>query len=228
MANGGVQYTVNFLNKSTNPGSACVYQEDPNLGVENVMSLAWFSMYAFPTTSILFQWTIDYSFVWGQTGQLVPGVQFNAAQTWSADLSNTNQVTLDYLSNAYTFENQTKGPAPGSLTVSETAAVPLKQASVGIGMSGAGTFVVQAQPNLSLKFTPHPRYWITFGTFRQGQVLDITQITGAQEIDFPPGVYSMAAILNADNSWTIQPTSVMNDRLVDARRRNAGALWGAQ
>lgn len=70
-------------------------------------------------------------------------------------------------------------------------------------MSGKGTFVTQAQPNLHLVFTPHPRYWIAAGTFTEGEVLDQETITNAAEVAFPANVYAMQAVLAADNTWTV-------------------------
>jgi len=232
----GVTYSLIFQNQSTNQGSGCVYQEDPNLALPNVLSLAWFSKVAAPNTNITFQWTIDYSFVWAETGLLIPGVMFMAGQTVPADLSTTNSITLSYIGSAYQFANQTAGANAGSLYIREDNTVPLKMASVGIGMSGSGTFAVQAQPNYNLIFTPHPKYYITFGNFAKGQVMDTTSVTNKAEIAFPPGVTSMTAILGADNSWKVSPTSAVNARYVSARqggqveqtaRKSEKALWGA-
>lgn len=223
----GVTYTLIFQNNSTNRGSVCVYQEDPNIGNPNVQSLAWFAKRAAPTTRSIFTWSVDYSFIWAETGELIPGVLFAASQTWQADLTSTNQVTFSHAGEMYTFQNQQRGPQAGSLYIREDATVPLKQASVGIGMSGAGTFAVQAQPNFNLIFTPHPKYYITFGEFTPGEVLDITQITDKAEIRFPAGVTSMTAILLEDNSWKVMTTANANKRLMERRlRRQERALEG--
>jgi hypothetical protein len=37
-------------------------------------------------------------------------------------------------------------------------------------MSGYGTHVVDAEPNFAAGFTPHPEYWISFGSFVPGPV----------------------------------------------------------
>ncbi len=196
-------YSLTFINNSNLEGDACVYQQDPDLGVENVQTLAWFTKSAAPTTQLIFDWSIDYSFVWSQTGNLVPGVVFTASQTWAADLSSTNQVTFTDENGAFTFENQTQGAEEGSLYISEDGTIPVGEASVGIGMSGFGTFAVDAEPNYNLVFTPHPEYWITFGTYTQGEVMNISESTNSAQISFPDNVYAMTATLNADNTWTI-------------------------
>jgi len=224
-----MDYNLIFVNNSSQLGSACVYQQDPGIGMLDVLSLAWFSKAAAPTSRVQFNWTGDYSFVWSETGTLVPGAMFTASQTWDADLSRTNQVQFTYLAGgAYTFQNQTHGPRPGSLYILEDGTIPPNQASVGIGMGGSGTFVMQAQPNMQAIFTPTPQYWITFGNYIQGEVLDLTTINNPAEIVFPPNVYSMTAILSPNNTWTVAPTSSINRAFGESRKNNPEALWGVE
>lgn len=218
-------YTLTFVNHSANFGSVCIYQKAPDTSVHNVMSLAWFSKAAAPSTQISFDWTIDYSFIWSQTGALAPGVLFSASQVLPADLTNTNKVTFTNENGAYTFENQGPG-TPGSLTIVQDGTIPAMQAAVGIGMSGNGAFAVQAQPNFTEMFTPHPNYWITFGTFTQGEVVDVESMTNPAEITFPENIYAMTAILNSDNTWTVMPTNEANALFLKARARNPLARWG--
>lgn len=218
-----VRYTLVFKNDSTNPGTVMLFQKDPGLG-NDVMPLAWFTHFTHPTTAGLYQWQTNYSFVWSQTGELVPGVDFVASQDWSADLETMNQVTFSLQGGAYTFMDQQTGPLKGSLYIKEDGTIPLKAASVGIGMSGAGTFAVQAQPNLNLKFTPHPEYWIAFGNYRKGEVLDIQEITNSAKIEFEPSIYSMSATLNRQNEWIIKPTFVANADIAESRKRSASSL----
>jgi hypothetical protein len=228
---GAVTYTLTAINNSSNPTQIAVFQQDPNLAPSlNVFSLAWFSKFAYPSTTIKFTWTISYNFVWSETGQLAPGVVFEATQTPDAGLKEKNQILLDYDSKngAYFFEPPTPftAPPPGQLRVVQSPNVPLKQASVGIGMSGYGTFVVQAQPNLTATFTPYPKYYIIAGNIQQGEVLSIAQITSAPEVPFDPGVYNMTAILGKDNAWTIKSTKQVNQSLLKIKKDNPEAKWG--
>lgn len=220
------QYSLVFVNNSTQEGTVCVYQQDPNITNPDVMSLAWFAKPAAPTTTIIFTWGIDYDFVWSETGVLRPGVLFVASQTWPTDLSSENQVTFTNQDGAYTFADQQAGPQAGSLYITEDGTIPPNQASVGIGMSGFGTFAVQAQPNMNLVFTPNPQYWVTFGSYTQGEVMDISEVNNPAEIVFPPNVYSMTATLGANNEWTVAPTFQVNARLLEARREHPEAAWG--
>lgn len=199
------KYNLVFHNDSSQFGNLCVYQTNPDITDPNVMSLAWFAKKAYPTTRMSFTWDTSYHFVWDETGVLRPGVIFDASQSWEADPKASNQVTFSYENGAYTFRDLGRGPRPNSLYIAEDITIPPNQASVGIGMSGSGTFVVQAQPNMNLMFAPHPKYWVTFGNYQQGQVLDITEITNKSEVLFPNGVYTMEVTLNGDNTFTVVP-----------------------
>jgi hypothetical protein len=226
MAN-ATNYSLIFQNNSINLGTACVYQKPPNLGTQDVMALAWFAQEAAPTTNIKFSWQIDYAFVWAETGPLIPGVMFSASQTWPADpAGSNNQVTLTDTQGAFTFTDQTAGPQQGNLYIEQDGSIPENTASVGIAMSGAGTFVVAAEPNIQAVFTPTPNYWITFGQYTQGEVMSIETITSSANIAFPPNVFSMTAILGEDNKWTVVPTSQVNTSLARRRKRNPRAVWG--
>jgi hypothetical protein len=138
-------------------------------------------------------------------------VVFTESQNPGADLSTTNQVTLQYdpTFQSYSFSTpQTAGAQSGTLYIHQEKTIPPQPEDgtvtvAGIGMSGVGTFVKQVEPNMLLEFTPHPEYWITFGNYTQGEVMDITEISSTAQINFAPNVYSMKAILNEDNTWTI-------------------------
>lgn len=205
----GTSYSLTVINDSTNFVDFCVFQSAPDLGVQNVNALAWLAEPAYPTTTVEFDWTVDYSFVWSNKGGLALGSVFHASQTWPADPSGVSapqQALLTYGQGAYTFNEgaaPVTSPVVGNLYIREDASVPLREASVGIGMSGRGTFVVPAQPNQNLVFTPHPKYWVTAGTFTPGQVIDEEQISDKAAVAFPPGVFAMTATLNQDNTWTV-------------------------
>lgn len=197
-------YSLNVTNYSRKYGSFCVYQTAPDIDDPRLMSLGWLVTRAHPTTRVSFQWSIDYSFVWAETGLLVPGVVFDASQNRRADLTTSNSIDFTAERGEFTFANQVTGGNAGTLYVHNSSAVPFDMASVGIGMSGAGTFVKQAQPNLTYAFTPNPVYWVVFGDYEPGEVLDLEDMVHAQRIDFSPGVYHVDATLNLDNTWSVR------------------------
>ncbi len=199
-----IEYKVNFVNNSFNTGSIMLFQKPQDLGGYKAVSLAWFAKKVRPTAFGYFDWTLDYSFVWAETGVLKPGVIFMPSQMAYADLITSNSIGLTY-DHTCNFVNQEQRTPSGSLYIRQEGNIPLRHASVGIGMSGSGVFAVQAQPNINLVFTPHPEYWIAFGNYFKGEALNIEEMTNCVRINFPPGVYTMNAVLNPDNSWTIGP-----------------------
>ncbi|WP_428527066.1 protein rhiA [Roseibium sp.] len=229
----GNVYTLTFINNSNNNWDFCCYQEDPNISTQDVMSLAWFAFPVAPTTSVSFSWTINYQFVWSQTGKLGAGVKFSASQKWDASLTGNNGVDFTRKPNqAFTFENQAPFGDPGTLYINQDDTIPSNTAAVGINMgiegappgAGTGTFVVPAQPNITAAFTPHPTYWVTFGQYTPGQVLDIQQITQKAQVAFPVNVYDMYAILGADNKWTVTTQQALNAAYIASGGDAAHAL----
>jgi rhizosphere induced protein len=218
MENGVAQFSLTCQNNSANTGSFVIFQQLPG-AVPNILSLAWFARVAAPTTRVKFAWNTDYSFVWSETGELAPGVDFNASQIWPADLSRSNQVTFTNAGGIPTFTNQTAGHAPGGFTIVSDGTVPANTFGVGLGMGGAALFTAQAQPNWNMVFTPRPQYWLAFGNYMQGEVLDVEAISNAVRIDYPANIYSMAATLNQDNTWTVGNLPKFNRQLLAARAR---------
>ena len=201
------EYVLHIENQSTNFFDFAVFQRVPDTTVRDVFSLAWFAKPAYPTTTLTFTWEIDYSFVWDETGRLEEGVVFDASQSWKADPSDPalNKVGLDHIDGAFTFDRET-GAAANGLYIKQGPHIPMNTASVGIGMSGRGTYAVQAQPNLELKFEPHPNYWVAAGNFVEGQVLDMETVTNVAEVPYANNFFEMTATLQADNSWNVRPT----------------------
>ena len=220
------QYTVIFKNNSKNSGTAGLYQTDSQIGVAGVNSLIWLSHYASPTTQLTFTWKLHYDFVWYAPVVIEPGTIVTATQVWPTNLVTNNQVTLTQVQGSYTFKKRTAGPQQNTLYVVQDDTIARNQVAVGIGMSRSPTFVTEGQPNLTLAFTPKPRYWITFGQLSQGQVVVPATLPTNAEIVFPINVYSMTAVLNSDNSWTIQQTSKVNAALLQARKTDPDAVWG--
>ncbi len=220
------QYTVIFKNDSSSGGTAGLYQTDPQIGVAGVESLIWLSHYASPTTRLTFTWELDYDFVWFAPAVLEPGVIITATQVWPTDLATNNQVTLTQVHGSYTFKNQTAGVQQDTLYVVQDGTIAEDQAAVGIGMFGFPSLVVEAEPNLTLAFTPSPSYWITFGQLSQGEVVVPAALPTKAEISFPDNVYSMTAVLQSDNSWTVEPTSAVNAAWLEGRKSNPHLVWG--
>ena len=199
------QYSLTCVNNSNQTGSFAVFQRPLPLTMPgNVFTLAWFAKAAHPNTEVTFTWGVDYSFVWSETGVLRPGIRFKASQVIPADPDGTNLVDLSIDEKGATyFANPTNAVGQGGLTIRQRGVVVPNRTSVGVGMSGAGTFVVQAAPNMTAVFTPHPNYWVLFGNYETGDVMDIEDVTGAQEVTFRGSLTSRTATLGVDNLSSI-------------------------
>lgn len=198
-----IKYSVTFINNSYNQGSVCIYQTNPNLE-QDVMSLAWITKKVHPSTSVIFKWSLDYGFFWCETGELQSGTIFRASQAWIADEEYNNSVTYKYIDDAYTFDNLTHRDKNGAFYIKQDHTIPHKTSCVGISVAGSGTFVTQAQPNLTLVFKLNPQYWITFGNYSQGEVLNLTEIYNKQKLNFNLNMRNFRATLNEDNLWTVE------------------------
>lgn len=191
----GTAYSLTIHNDSGVPNSrAVVFQQDPTLP-SDVVSLAWLSKVCQPGTELTYNWTLDFNFVWGQTGTLKPGVNYSAGQVIPADLINNNQVTLSYPAGGFQFGPTSAGPRAGSLFVNESNDVPgfgsAEQGSVGIGMFGHGTFVTPTSPTGmgGVEFTVHPQYWVAFGNYTQGDVVDVSVLLVPTQVRYPAGQF---------------------------------------
>ncbi|MGG7539858.1 protein rhiA [Rhizobium sp. ZK1] len=202
----GTQYSLLLKNQSAQPWTFYVYQKMPQPSAD-VFSLAWFcSPYQIRVgNQIKFTWEIAYNFVWSDTGELIAGVDFLASgvQDCSPDGQNTTTFSLK---GGPGLSNSVKGPPSGSLLINDDSTVPNSRFSVGIGMSGTGTYVVQAGTNLQHTFTPTPSYWIAAGTnVKVGTVLSIDTITQTKEAKFPSAVFNLVGVLDETNTWDISP-----------------------
>ncbi|RKG69465.1 protein rhiA [Corallococcus exercitus] len=205
------QYAIKFINNSNNDWTFCCFQKDPTITDPSIMSLAWYTKKVASGTSVTFTWSTTYNFVWASTGILQAGVAFNASQVTDADLTNDNLITLTSPdSQEYKFINESNAGTPGSLsiycdnTIPDPKVVTNGAPSVGIGMSGQGTFALQAQPNTTTIFTPNPTYYITFSNhLSMGQVMSADQTTKAMEVSFPGAVNLCTATLDHTNAWSL-------------------------
>jgi rhizosphere induced protein len=186
----GKIFSVTVDNHASHSAFFMVFQSDPTQWAPNALSLAWFAKYSNPgqNSRTRFQWTVDTGFSWAETGELQPGVQFAAAETYEPT-GGSNRISLDCENGVYRFAYPSWGADPSRFYLAETANIPARsQACVGVTMSGSTVYAVQARPNQNLAFSPRPRYFST--------------VNNPLELAFPPGVHALTTTLHADGSWT--------------------------
>jgi hypothetical protein len=200
---GGPLYSLTLKNQSTQPWTFYVYQQLSNQSPGN-FSLAWFAspFLVMVGSQIIFEWNVAYDFVWGSTGGvIIPGSRFRTNQVIGADPNGNNSTTFS-MAPGPNLSPPVPAPPPGSLIINEEDNVPNNQYAVGIGMSGAGTYIMQAGPNLRHQFVATPDYWIAAGTDVQvGTVLNPQANNLSANVQFPPNVFSLTMTLDPSNHW---------------------------
>ena len=218
------QYSLTVTNNSDLSGSLCVYQKAPEQSLyENLYSLAWFSKKCHPGTTVKFKWDINYCFMWSEAGVLVPGVTFEASEHVDADLDNGAKNIIGFTKEygAYKFAPSPVPGTPGELRIVTDSTMPTGEASVGIGMSNQPAFAVPATPNFDFAFIPHPEYWIAFGNFEEGEVIDLNRVTHtAAQVIFRKNVYSLSMELQEDNTWSTPNSLKERNALAIAKMKN--------
>lgn len=205
VAANGRRFTLKCVNNSSANWVFYVYQRMPDQQYD-VYSLAWLaSPYAlFPGSMMTFTWSLDMSFVWGNTGMLMPGVMFTTSAMQPCDASGANMTTFSVDGNMPRLSPPVNSGQPGRLTILTAANVPNRIFSTGIGMSGQAAFAQQANANMHQIYNASaPQFWIAAG--RQMQVGTVLSDNGnmATQVSFPAGVDSLTATLNMNNTWSI-------------------------
>jgi hypothetical protein len=196
------QYSLTCINNSSWPGCFAVFQKTG--GSPGIYALVWVARPTHPGTEVTFTWSTDYSFAWSGTGVLKPGITFNASQVIPADPDKLNcvELTVDNFG-ASEFKPPTATGQPGLLTVQPLANVVPNRMSIGIGMSGSPVAAAQAAPGQTTLFAPRPNYWVMFGNYQTGDVIDVKEISGAVEVAYPDGITSRTATLGPDDKISV-------------------------
>ena len=196
------QYTLTVSNHATDSDYIMVFQNDPGSFDPNAMALAWFSKFSNPGTTLQFQWVIDWGFSWSDTGPLRGGVIYHSFQDLPITGGTDNKVTLDY-NGAYEFTHQIPGDDANRFYIKEDGSIPVgSSASVAITMAGSPVYATQAKPNHNITASPHPTYYVAYGDYKPGQVIDVSEINNPLELPYATGIYSLTTTLNADFTWT--------------------------
>jgi len=195
------KYSITVNNRASNSAYLMVFQNDPTQWAPNAMAVAWFAKFSNPNSRVKFEWGVDTGFSWAETGELQPGIQFSASEVFDAS-NGQNKITLDY-NGAYLFTNPDKGQDPSRFYLAESPNIPVgSKAAVGVTMSGSTVYAVQARPNQNLTFSPHPSYYLAYGNYEEGDVIDVSTINNPLLLPYPTGVYALTTTLNADGTWT--------------------------
>ena len=205
----GTPYTLRIKNNAEISGKICVYTELENKIYENLLSLAWLVKGINPGVDTRFDWSNDFSFHWDEKGELHPGVRFESSQVVQADprYAETNRTLFEKTKTGFWFPQDKTGaaePPKGALGITCDSSIPNNEALIGIGISGVASLAIPAYKNFQFNFEPHLRYYLAFGDFVQGDVIDVNKIASqVLEVEFKTGEYDKTAILTKDNTWSL-------------------------
>ncbi|MDH4473227.1 MAG: hypothetical protein QE487_11520 [Fluviicola sp.] len=199
------RYQVTITNNSSQNTTFILFQKDPSQDQYQGLSVVWKSQRLSPRSKATFDWARDFCFVAGNTGQLTPGVKFNDESMMDADPNGSNNAAILDSNGRSCQLGLGQGGQRGRLTLTTGNSVsPQPQFSAGMGMEGSATVIVQARPGMNYQFSPDTEYWIAFGNYEDGQVLN-PNVQNAARISFSNGVTKMNVVLNQDGSYTINP-----------------------
>ncbi|QDM14952.1 hypothetical protein FNL55_02545 [Tardiphaga sp. vice352] len=202
-AEGPPRHTLRFHNRSGRTQTFVCFQPTEHNSA-NGYPIAWFAMPVASGVQVNFRWQPTFDLVWMETGKLAPGIQAMASQVIPASLGSSNMAYLSYIDEAFAFHNQGPGDPPADLIIRTDTTIPQNTVSVGIGMAGAPTQVLQTQANLNTVFTAVPNYWVAIADVVQGEVLDESELAAKAPVVFPPNVTAMTATLDADQKFVVQ------------------------
>jgi hypothetical protein len=198
----GAQLSLNVINNSSSMISACLFQQPQNQ-LPGLFPVVWLSAPMYPGMRRSFAWSNnDYSFVWAETGWLMPGTTFTPSQVTLANMG--DQITFNVGSGGYgQFFNQTPSVPPNNLTITDGGNMNPGQFAVGVGLSGSPVYVAQAQPNMAYQFTPSSnRIYLFAGNCQTGDVLDTQTISNAALINYA-GQTQATATLQMNGMWNV-------------------------
>lgn len=198
-------YSIICRNESQNPWTFYLYQTLPE-NYNQVFSLAWFvTPYKVPPgAQITFSWTVDYSFVLGESGVLQPGMNYHVLQSVPADPNGKNQTTLHMVNNLPLLSNPINNGQEGTLSIKVDTTIPMNKYSTGIGMSGQGILVQQALPNTIETYAIYQtQYHIAAGLQESmGDILP-SYVSNSSSFQFRDGTFTLTATFGENNEWTI-------------------------
>lgn len=218
-----VIYSLEVKNKTNIGGMMCVYQSNPNPEIyRNLLPLAWLAVGCQGGVTVNFDWDIDYQFVWSRTGPLKPGARFKTSEKIETDpfSQDRNSIGLTFdEKHGYKFVESKTPSTKGSLLITCDNTMENDDAAIGVAMSGKGVFAQNARPNMSFSFTPKPKYYLAFGDFQEGEVMDMNRVTtDSFRIDFGPNCHSLSVTLNEDNTWSKGVSLYDQNKLIPSKK----------
>jgi rhizosphere induced protein len=203
----GVQYSLKCMNQSTTSWYFYIYQRISNQSDNNIYSLAWnVSPYKIGVGAFMtFNWSVNYSFAWFNTGSLKAGIVPMSGGQVPANLETNNSTIFSVENNTPQFSTPISGAPSGQFLTMGANDIPNSTFSTGIGVSGFATLIGQSNANTQQNFNSDATLWVgaTTTLMQTTEVLHQDNISNTSEFIFPLNIYSLTATLGENNLWTI-------------------------
>lgn len=184
-------YSVECTNKSNQAKHIYFYQRLENQ-LDKTASLVW-AVTEFKLdkdASFHFTWEEVLNFIWQGSGLIQPGVTLEYQGITAAEIYST--IDFTYLENTPTFCCTDSSTFEG-FEINIRNNIPQNTFGIGIGMSNEATFLEQAFPSHTAKFSYNSSIWIAFGnSIKKGMILPSTCKDPTYEVTFPKNVYSIS------------------------------------
>lgn len=210
-------YRLRLCNNSNSFEQFALYQNDPDLGTYDLISLAWIVKGAHPCQHLCYEWTIDYSVMWSESGLTGAGnaVRFEIGQEVPVDPSDTDQngVELTGLNGVPKLQKAKLSVGtsqPGNVYINELSTLPDSGAGmIGLAMAGKPAYAAPAARNRLHVLTPHPTYYLAAGTFEAGVAVDAEELSShALPIVYANGVFDISVEFDRGREWHLTETPV--------------------
>lgn len=192
-------FSVQVVNDSNDDGDVCIFRTNGSEGAANLV--AFLAHRVAPGDDYQFTWQEQYTFIGAETGVLKPGVSVFPRYTAGGDPNAANATSFTTRG----FGTPQREALPGgTLAISIPSALPLQRYSIGMGMQGAPFVVAQAMPEMKYVFLVQLPYWIVFGKFKQGTVLDPGQLANAALLPFTANNPAVRATRTSSGEWIVE------------------------
>lgn len=197
-------YSLMVKNDSRSPTDIALYQSDPGLSASAV-PLVWQEAPLNAGAQTDLSWSSDYSFSLSNSADLQAGAVYHAVQTLSVDPGMRRDDSAELTdSQGVLGLHRTSTPkrSADTLSLEEAKTITAGDASVALDVGGRPASAWKAEPNQTLRFTPHPEYWITAGTYTEGEV--INPLTVVHPLRLHLGTKPVITVtLHQGGRWTV-------------------------
>lgn len=198
----GQKYSVKFNNNTGTDGTFMMFTQGVDAGRDDLKTLAWFAKKVNNSTNTSFDWEVDFSLQWAESGTLSKGVRFVAGQNMPVVMPNSSKAYLDY-NGAFKFNGAEQGPQD-RFDVYQSANIPVDNSgSVALAIGGKPACAVPVHPNVVVTFKPDLKYYAAYvlSTVQTSEVIEIDQISSVYPVEFASGVSDIELTLNPHFDW---------------------------